>query len=153
MGSRRPTEQDWEIRTALYRFYVENARAPSDGEVADEFGISTDGVATALLRLHEAHALFLDPKTEQIRMLNPFSAVPTSYVVEIGARSYFANCAWDMLAIPAMLGKDALIHARLEVADSTIQIPVIDGEPRPDRNYVVNFSVPFSDWYSDLIYT
>lgn len=52
-----------------------------------------------------------------------------------------------------MLGGDALIHARLEVVDETVQIPVTGGAPRPDREYLIHFTVPFRHWYDDQIFT
>jgi hypothetical protein len=52
-----------------------------------------------------------------------------------------------------MLGEDAVIHARLEVADEPVRIPVVDGAPRPEGDYLVHFSVPFRHWYDDLIHT
>ena len=115
--------------------------------------MEVDEVQKAYRRLHNAHAIFLDPGTDRIRLLNPFSNVPTPFQVRIGDITYYANCAWDMLAIPAMIDRDAMISARLEVADTTVQIPVEGGEPLPDRDYVVNYSVPFRKWYADLIYT
>lgn len=147
------TDRDWAIRTAAYRYFGDHSRAPDCKEIAALFGISADEARAAYHRLHDAHALFLDPGTSRIRMLNPFSNVPTPYVVEVDGKSYHANCAWDMLAIPGMLGRDALIHARLEVAGTNVQIPVQDGLPRPDRAYVVNYSIPFRNWYVDLAHT
>jgi len=35
-----------------------------------------------LAELHHAHALVLNPETNEIRMANPFSAVPTAYRVQ-----------------------------------------------------------------------
>jgi hypothetical protein len=36
-------------------------------------------------------------------MANPFSAVPTPFLVRSGDRSWYGNCIWDALGIPAML--------------------------------------------------
>lgn len=148
-----PTKQDWEIRTRIYEYFVERARAPRYADMAEEFRISPAEARGAYRRLHDAHALLLEPYGDRIRILNPFSAIPTAYSVEVGDKQYFANCAWDMLGIPGMLGEDALIRARLEVVDKTVGIPVSDGTPQPDRDYIVNFSVPFRDWYADQIHT
>ncbi|CAN5629972.1 hypothetical protein BH23CHL2_BH23CHL2_32500 [soil metagenome] len=149
----RPTDQDWAIRAGIYRFVVDHARVPSTEEIAAEFAIEPGEAREALYRLHAAHALYFDAGSDRIRMLNPFSGVQTPYRVETGGKTYDANCAWDMLGIPAMLGQDALIHATLEIANKTVEIPVVDGRPRPDRDYVVNFSVQFRHWYDDLIHT
>ncbi len=149
----QPTTHDWAIRTRVYEFFVERARAPRYTDIATEFGISEREARAAYRRLHDAHALLLEPGGDRIRILNPFSAIPTAYTVEVGQQRYFANCAWDMLGIPGMLGTDALIRAKLEVVSKTVGIPVVGGEPQPDRDYLVNFSVPFKDWYADQIHT
>lgn len=149
----QPTDQDWAIRAAIYRYFVEHAQAPLFNEIASERGIELTEARDAFRRLHDAHALYLDPESDRIRMLNPFSAIETPYQVETGGRTYYANCAWDMLGIPAMLGQDALIHAPVEVANETVEIPVVNGQPRPDREYIINYSVPFAYWYDDLIHT
>ena len=153
MNAERPSERDWAIRTEIYRHFVEHERAPSHEEIAATFNLESEEARQAFHRLHAAHAFFLDPGTDTIRLLNPFSNVPTPFRVEIGEKSYYANCAWDMLAIPAMLGQDALIHAHLEVAEAIIELPVRDGAPRPDRDHLINYSVPSRDWYEDLVYT
>lgn len=153
MAANRPSEQDWAMRTAIYEYFVEHASAPTHVDMAAKFGVASEDARASFHRLDAAHALFLDPGSSRIRILNPFSNVPTPFGVEIAGRRYFANCAWDMLAIPAMLGRDALIEARLEVAERRIQIPVVDGQPKPDEEYLINYSVPFRDWYANLIHT
>lgn len=149
----QPTEQDWAIRAAIYRFFIDRARVPSTGEIAAWCGIEPAEAREALRRLHDAHALLLEPDGERIRMLNPFSGVETPFRVETGGKAYVANCAWDMLGIPGMLGQDALIQAPLEVVSEMVELPVVDGLPCPDRDYLINFSVPFRRWYDDLIHT
>ncbi|HLT19155.1 MAG TPA: organomercurial lyase [Thermomicrobiales bacterium] len=147
------TEREWAIRTWIYAHFVEHAVPPTSGQIAAEFGMTDEEARQALRRLHEAHTLLLTPGTDEVRMANPFSAVPTPFPVVANGRSYFANCAWDALGIPAMLGGDAVIHARLEVVDESIQIPVVDGIPRPASDYLIHFAVPFRHWYDDQIFT
>ena len=56
-------------------------RAPAAGEVGEE-----GEVQAGWRQLHEAHALVLNPATAEIRMANPFSAVPTAYRVHANGR-------------------------------------------------------------------
>ena len=58
---------------------------------------TVDEVREAYERLHDAHAIVLDAESRDVWMAHPFSAVPTEYRVEIGERSWFANCVWDAL--------------------------------------------------------
>jgi hypothetical protein len=147
------TDLEWDLRARIYAYVVDHAEAPTYQQMASDLGIEAGQARQSFHRLHDAHALFLDPGTDDIRMLNPFSAIPTPFRVEVGERAYNANCAWDSLGIPGMLRRDAVIHARLEVAGGTVQIPVVDGMPRPGRDYLIHYSVPFRHWYDDLIHT
>jgi len=59
--------------------------------------------------LHDLHALVLDAETREIRMANPFSAVPTPFRVTLPNFATYGNCIWDALGIAAMLHADARI--------------------------------------------
>ena len=65
----------------------------------DELGATE----AALRRLHDAHMIVLEPGPHRDPDGQPVLAVPTPYRVEAGGRSWFANCAWDALGIPAAL--------------------------------------------------
>ena len=107
----RVRELDLRIRNEVYSSFVRTGDAPSAAETAVALGLAEGEVADAYRRLHEAHALVLQPGTTQVRMLNPFSAVETPHRVEAAGRSWFANCAWDALGIPAALHADGLVRS------------------------------------------
>ena len=66
-----------ELRNATYAAFVDLGRAPAARELGEEAD-----VRAGWRQLHDAHALVLDSGTDEIRMANPFSAVPTAYRVE-----------------------------------------------------------------------
>jgi hypothetical protein len=143
---------DWEVRQYVYEFFVENERPPQVDEGATAFQVPSEQIQTAYRRLHENHALTLDPGTSQIRMANPLSAVPTRFRVHANQRSYWANCAWDAFGVPAMLGRDARIEASCAVCDEPVVVTVAaEGVVGDDE--IVHFLLPFRQWYEDLIYT
>lgn len=149
------SERDWQIRLHIYQFIVEHARPPMAGETADHFGMVEADVREAYQRLHDGHALFLEPGTADIRMANPLSGVETPYRVTIDGRTLFANCAWDSLGIPVMLGADATIesiYTGADGADTPARNAIVDGELRGDEG-LVHFPLPFRRWYDDLIHT
>ena len=74
-------EGDLRLRRLTYRLFVELGRAPTAAETADAGALDEADVREGWQRLHEQHALVLDPTTAAIRMANPFSAVPTPYRV------------------------------------------------------------------------
>ncbi len=65
-------ERDIELRNRTYARFVELGRAPAASELGNP-----DEVVSGWRRLHDAHALVLNPATDELRMANPFSAIPT----------------------------------------------------------------------------
>ena len=140
------TERDLEIRNHVYRRFVELGRAPSLAELEDELG---DEVEPALRRLHDAHALVLESDRTEIRMANPFSAVPTPHRVEAGGRSWYGNCAWDALGIPAALHVDGHVSTTCPDCEGRI-VYRVEGGRLADPHGVVHFGVPAAKWWDDI---
>ena len=88
-----------EVRNGTYPTFVELGRAPSAQEVAGAADRTSAEVEAVWRELHRAHALVLNPATNEIRMANPFSAAPTAYRVQAAGRWWYGNCAWDALGI------------------------------------------------------
>lgn len=145
-------ERDWQIRLHVYQFFVEHERPPTVGETADHFGMTETDARAAYQRLHDGHALFLEPGTTDVRMANPLSGVETPYRVSVNGRRLYANCAWDSVGIPAMLGLDATIESVYTAMDTAARHEIVNGELRGDDG-VVHFPLPFRRWYDDLIHT
>lgn len=74
-------EHDLELRKLTYALFVDYGRAPTLGEAVFAAGSTTAEIEAGWRRLHEAHALVLNPATTEIRMANPFSAVPSAHRV------------------------------------------------------------------------
>ena len=145
-------ERDLGLRNLTYRLFVAFGRAPRAGEVADEAGLPRPDVTAAWRRLHDAHALVLEPDGTRIRMANPFSAVPTPYRVEADDRSWYANCAWDAIGICAALHADGLIETTCPDCDEPIRLRIED--PRPDdERLVFHCLVPARQWWDDIVFT
>jgi hypothetical protein len=72
----------WPIRTFIYRTFAETAQPPAIDAVAQHFDLSLAQVEEIYLELDRRHAFFLEPGTLEIRIANPFSAVPTNFPVE-----------------------------------------------------------------------
>ena len=125
---------------------------PSVDITAAHFNISTEEAGEYYKELNNRHAFFLDPGTLNIRMAWPFSAIPTDFKVHANGRTYFANCAWDMLGIPAALHTDAVMEAICTVSNEAVQIEIKNGRVS-DSNLLIHFPLPFSRWYDDLVFT
>src|SRR4051794_3614589 len=102
--------RDLRLRKLTYELFVERGRAPTADEVATAVGLTRAEVRSGWRRLHDVHALVLNAAATEIRMANPFSAVPTAYRVYAGERWWYANCAWDALGVCAALHVDGRIE-------------------------------------------
>ena len=142
----------WEIRAFVYRHFEATTRPPGVEEMAAHFALTTDEAASAYEELHRRHALFLKPGSHDILMANPFSGVETTFKVRARGKTYFANCSWDSLGIPAALHADADVEALCAQSGALIRLTVSDGQVQ-GSNALVHFVVPFRKWYDDLSFT
>ena len=141
-------ERDLALRNEVYRRFVELGRAPTSAEL----GSPAAEIEAGLRRLHDAHVLVLQPDGSTIRMANPFSAVPTPYVVEAGGRSWYANCGWDAFGIPAALGVDGHVSSTCPDCGDAIEIDIAGRRSVPD-DAVFHVLVPARRWWDDIGFT
>jgi Alkylmercury lyase len=146
-------ELDLRIRNHVYASFVRAGNAPTPAETGAALGLDESDVADAYRRLHEAHALVLHPGTDEIRMLNPFSAVETPYRVEAGGRSWFANCAWDALGVPAALHVDAAVVSECPDCGEPLELELREGKLARGAELLVHFVVPARRWWEDIAFT
>jgi len=148
----RMDQPDLDLRNLTYRMFVELGRAPSADEVAGTSGLSKDAVLAGWRRLHDTHALVLNPATAEIRMANPFSAVPTSYRVHADERWWYANCAWDAFGIGAALHVDAHIETSCPDCREPITVETLNRRP-DDDGLLFHCLVPAAQWWNDILFT
>jgi Alkylmercury lyase len=142
---------DLELRNLTYRLFVELERAPSADEVA-EAGLTRTAVTESWRRLHEAHALVLEPDRVQIRMANPFSAVPTPHRVEAAGRPWYGNCAWDAFGICAALHVDGRVETACPDCGEPIEVELRGGRP-DDESLLFQCLLPAAHWWDDIVFT
>ena len=143
---------DLAVKLAVYRHFAETGRRPSIDEVARRIGAATADIPPAYARLRVLRVLLLEADGISIRMASPFSGVPTQHVVEAGGISYFANCAWDSLGIPAALRKPATVHSRCEQSMEPLTLEVSLDGPQPS-DWLFHCLVPAAHWWDDLVFT
>lgn len=143
---------DTRVKLAVYRYFAETGRAPSLRNVGDRVGSSAGDVQQAYGRLRAQRVLVLEADGSSIRMAPPFSGVPTQHVVESEGKSYFGNCAWDALGIPAALHAPATVHSRCEQSGEPLHLDVpLDGPATSD--WLFHCLVPASKWWDDVVFT
>jgi len=139
-------EQDIALRNRTFGLIVELGRPPT----APEVGLPVDEVRAGWRRLHDTHALVLDPAGE-IRMANPFSAVATPYRVRAGGRSWYGSCAWDALGICAALDSDGVIETSCPDCGEAITVEVTGRQAEGDLLF--HCLVPAAHWWDDIVFT
>lgn len=143
---------DQGVRLAIYRHFRDYATAPTVETTAATLGESAEAVRAAYRRLAERHTIVLQPDSDQIWMAMPFSAVPTAFQVTSGEQAWWANCAWDALGIPTMLGQDADIASDCPDCGAALALQVRAGALVPTDN-VLHFALPAARWWDDIGYT
>ena len=143
---------DTQVKLVIYWNTAERGQPPGIVEVAKHVGESADQVRESYARLARNRLLVLEPDGETIRMAPPFSGVPTQHRVTAAGVSYYANCAWDALGIPAALNRPAEVVSRCEQSKETLHLTVgLDG-PEPS-DWLFHCEVPAAKWWQDIVFT
>ncbi len=145
-------DDDVALRNLTYRQFVELGHAPTVHDIAAVTGATPDDVWASWRRLHDDHALVLQSHTREIRMANPFSAVPTAYRVFADDRWWYANCAWDAFGVCAALHVDGRIEASCADCGDPITVHVRDERP-DDEGLLFHCVVPAGRWWDDIVFT
>ena len=140
-------EHDVELRNRTYAAFVELGRAPAP----DELG-AYDEVVAGWHRLHDTHALVLNPATGELRMVNPFSAVPTAYRVRADERWWYANCAWDAIGVCAALHADGRVETSCPDCGEPLALE-IRAAKLDDDSLLFHCLVPAAHWWDDIVFT
>lgn len=140
-----------DVRLFIYRHMVSKGRAPKVSQISKALKISPGKTRSRLACLAESHAIVLQDGGEIWRAA-PFSAVPTTFPVQVGKHTYYGNCIWDALGIPAMLNKDAVISSSCACCNFGMPLHVQNGK-LAQKSGSVHFAVPACHWYDDIVFT
>lgn len=141
--------EDSALRLLIYDEIVRTGETPVVVTLARLVGASLDDVRASLRRMHDAHMLVLQP-TGEILMANPFSAVPTPFLAEVGGRRWFGNCIWDALGIIATLHADGRVLASCGSSGESMELSASDGVLAGQG--VVHFALPARRWWEDIVF-
>lgn len=139
---------DRKVRAQVYRHIVASGVGPTGQNLAEQRGWPEEEVAESLNRLHRQHLLALAPDGSRVMMAHPFSGVETAFESRVGARSWFANCAWDALAILALMGDGVATQSR---EGNQLVWEVSEGRVTPGG--VIHLGVPARQFWDDIGYT
>ena len=125
---------------------------PTVATIAAKLREPVNEIAGSFDRLAAGRAIVLVPRTHDILMAAPFAAHRTDFQVTVGDRRYNANCIWDALGIPAMLGgADADIETVCQDCTGMLRLSVRDRKVAGEG--IVHFGVPAARWWEDIGFT
>lgn len=141
------------VRLEVLAATTGSGRVPDAEAVAQSLVASSGDVIEAFRGLTDSHVYVAEPgDPTRLRMANPFSAVPTSFRVEVNEKSYFGNCVWDALGIVSLLGGDGLVSTACPDCHELLEVRVAGRRLEP-VDAVVHFSIPARHWWDDIIHT
>jgi len=143
---------DTRVKLAVYGHFAGTGQRPAPGDIAGAVGSDIAEVLGAYARLRAQRVLALEADGSSIRMAPPFSGVPTQHVVTVGAKRYFANCAWDALGVPAALHQPGEVHSRCEQSGEPLHLKVGLEGPEPS-DWLFHCVVPAAKWWDDIVFT
>jgi hypothetical protein len=155
---------DLHIRKSIFQIFIDSSKPATIARLQkspDFEKLSEAEIAAALDRLDKSHHICLRKGTHDILVAHPFSANPTPFIVSCGSRKWWGYCAWDSLAIAAIL-----LHPNQKTPTHPIAIEtrsgaigenlVLEVSPMGElsrHDLVVHFSVPPRSWWIDVHYT
>jgi len=145
-------ELELRVKQAIYQHFAATGTRPAAADIATRVGLDVSQVRETFGRLRAQRVLVLESDGESIRMAPPFSGVPTQHRVTAAGVSYFANCAWDALGIPAALRKPAVVYSRCEQSLEPLELPISNEGP-PSSDWLFHCVVPAAKWWDDIVFT
>jgi hypothetical protein len=153
---------DETVRIAVYDAFITQGAAPDPATLAAQLDITPAALAASYERLTEQRALVLDA-AGAILMAIPFAATPTDVRV-VGPEAthlspqpsalspqitWWANCAFDGLGIPAMLGCDGVVETACPNSGAPIRVGISAGQPT-SAACVLHMAVPLAQWWDNI---
>ena len=142
---------DNKVRYHVYDHVMREGLPPTVAATSAALDRSPVEVRDSFQRLADGHILVLQKGSGEILMANPFSAVPTPFLVKAGGRSYYGNCIWDAMGIPAMLKQDAVIEASCGCCSTAMNLKVTNGSIG-EAHGIAHFAIPAAHWWDDIVF-
>lgn len=143
---------DHRVRAFIYQAALSRGYPPLIAEVADHLDVSPSEIREAFKRSAAGRVIVLQGDSDEILMANPFSAVPTPFLVHAEPYSCYGNCIWDAMGIPAMLHQDATIKAGCGDCGTAMDLHIRGGQLHADQG-ILHFAVPALHWWDDIVFS
>jgi hypothetical protein len=142
---------DRRVRRQVYDVTLRRGTPPTLAATAEGLGVSSQGVAASFQRLAAGRVLVLAPDSGEILMANPFSAVPTPFLVEFEDYACYGNCIWDAMGTIAMRGRDARIKTSCGDCGAPMEVRIIS-QALHSPHGVAHYALPARRWWDDIVF-
>ena len=144
------------VRKVIVDSFVQTGHAPDTSEIGTTLNLSRQQVLSAFRELPKFDTFAVEKGTENIRILSPFSNLPTPFKISIdGEQRWFAVCGPESLAMSTMFpGQRVTIDAYCRDCGDRIKIEMQDGEvlEKSPSDLLIHLGVPAALWFDDLPY-
>jgi len=139
------------VRKYIFEHFEEHATAPVLEQIMRKFRLDRTSAFNLLVELQSARHIALLTGTQRILMAFPFSSIVTPFRVKVAGKDkeYFANCAWDAVAIHVTLGREQRISSYCHHCSEEIKIHLKDQRQvslQSDNQPLVYLALPASKW-------
>ena len=136
-ADRRAARESRLMRT-IFRAFIERTDPVRIEGIAETFqDRAAESVFEQLARLNEEDLILT--RDGRVDLAYPFSASPTSFVVDLGGRhgERYACCAIDALGLAPMLGQSVQIRSRCHHCAAPLELSVDPSGPGPEAAEVM----------------
>lgn len=129
----RRAARETELLQRVFRAFVDRAEPIRVQDVVSAFPAQPpERVSAALSKLDEEDLVRI--RAGHVDLAYPFSALPTLFVVDLGAGrgQRYACCAVDALGVAPMLGQHIRIRSQCHHCAAPMELSVDPSGPRPD---------------------
>ncbi|TMI41405.1 hypothetical protein E6H21_03845 [Candidatus Bathyarchaeota archaeon] len=146
------------VRKYIFEHFEEHATAPVLEQIMRKFRLDRTSAFNLLVELQSARHIALLTGTQRILMAFPFSSIVTPFRVKVAGKDkeYFANCAWDAVAIHVTLGREQRISSYCHHCSEEIKIHLKDQRQvslQSDNQPLVYLALPASKWWENIVLT
>ena len=144
------------VRKFVYDRFRETSYPPVVEEIARRFDLDRGKAVETLNTLDSNKLLVLMTGTERILMAHPFSAITTPFRVwnQEGQR-FFANCAYDSIAMHLTLEEDVRIESFCHHCGELIQIELTNEtvQSAQPKSTIIYLGLPVALWWDNIVHT
>jgi len=146
------------VRKYIFEHFEEHTTAPALEQIMRKFRLDRTSAFKVLVELQSARHIALLTGTQRILMAFPFSSIVTPFRVKVTGKDkeYFANCAWDAVALHVTLGKEQWISSYCHHCSEDIKIHLKDQKlvsQQLDNQPLVYLALPASKWWENIVLT